>query len=436
MHDGRYLQISESKTPDGGVVGLGTDISELVQREEALRHSREMLDAVLHAAPVGINAKDTDSRYVFMNGYQAEVYGLAPEDVIGRTPGELVSPEYGSYIGELDRQVIEGGEAVPYFEEEIEDARGERRTWLTTKVPLMDNGGQIRFVVSVSLDMTQHKRMEAEAGHTQTLLTNAIESVSQAVALYDSDDRIVLINSKFGDFFPDVRELLVPGTRFEDLTRVAVERGALAETVDRVDDFVAERVALHRRADGTPLLRQLADGRFLQLASWRTSDGGIVSVGTDVTEAIQRLDSLRESRDQLRLVTDNLPVLTTYIDSDQRYRFVNKTCASWYGRPASDILGRQVEEVQRDAYERFRPRIETVLSGQTVTFEDSLTCGDGVIRGVQATYVPDVGPDGRVLGYFVLAEDVTERKRAEKDPHFSPGSGGIPILFLQSMYWC
>lgn len=144
-------------------------IHEKQAAESALRENREMLEAVLDAALVGINAKDVNSRYLFMNSYQAQAYNLRPQEVEGRLPGELVDRDYGAYIQSLDRQVVDSGEPLPLFEEEIEDAEGVLRSWLTNKVPLKDEAGRVYSVVSVSLDVTERKAMERQLRQAQKM---------------------------------------------------------------------------------------------------------------------------------------------------------------------------------------------------------------------------------------------------------------------------
>ena len=61
--------------------------------------ARRLLRRMANALPVMFNAKDTQSRYLFMNRYQAELYGVATDDAVGRTAADLLGPEYGAYTG-------------------------------------------------------------------------------------------------------------------------------------------------------------------------------------------------------------------------------------------------------------------------------------------------------------------------------------------------
>ena len=174
--DGRTRHLNAVYVPQFGddgevrnVIGIATDISDRKRAEEALIENRELLEAIIDAAPLGINVKDPWSRYVFMNRYQADVYGLTPQRAVGKTPGQLVGESYGDYIADLDRRVVETKRAMPYFEERLPDKEGHLRTWLTTKVPVTGKQDDIRYIVSASLDVTDIKAREEELKQAQKM---------------------------------------------------------------------------------------------------------------------------------------------------------------------------------------------------------------------------------------------------------------------------
>ena len=176
------------------VLTLSHDITELKRAEEALRQNSEMLQAIVDAAPAMINAKDLESRYTFINRYQAGLYGIAMEDALGKTAGQLLTRRHGDATRRLDRQVIASGEALPYYEEDHVDAYGVRRTLFATKVPLMGDGAQVRGVVTVALDITERKRAER-------LLTSVVDSLPATLTIRDREGRYVLTNKRLADYY-------------------------------------------------------------------------------------------------------------------------------------------------------------------------------------------------------------------------------------------
>src|SRR5438309_3397265 len=129
-------------------------------------------------------------------------------------------------------------------------------------------------------------RLEA-AAHSERLsrarLLEAIESISEGFSLYDTDDRLVLCNSRYRELAdPRATDGLV-GMEFERVIRMAAERGLVADAGGRVDAWVTERLARYRAPSG-PFVQQLSDGRWLQISERRIGEIGTVAVYTDITE--------------------------------------------------------------------------------------------------------------------------------------------------------
>src|SRR5206468_4675814 len=120
--------------------------------------------------------------------------------------------------------------------------------------------------------------------------------------------------------------------------------------------------------------------------------------------------ALRESEERLRLIANNVPALISYLDREERYRFSNRTYDDWFGIAHERMFGRTLAEIFGDeAYGRMRSDIERVLAGATVQFE--LAHGEGGRRrALQVSCVPHLGTDGEVLGFYMLANDVTQLK--------------------------
>lgn len=121
----------------------------------------------------------------------------------------------------------------------------------------------------------------------------------------------------------------------------------------------------------------------------------------------------RESERTLRSITDALPVLISYIGLDRRYLFVNQTYARWFGRTQEAMVGKHMAEVLgQAAYDRLAEHIDAVLRGESVSMQAAVPYASGE-RFVDATYTPQFGVDGKVLGFVALVADVSDQKRNE-----------------------
>ena len=135
----------------------------------------------------------------------------------------------------------------------------------------------------------------------------------------------------------------------------------------------------------------------------------------DITKRRQSEAALQRSEEQLRLITNALPVLICYVDADQRYQFANKTYTDWFGKSVEAVEGRLVQEIVGDSYyQQAQPHIEKVLSGQAVHYELTAGLFEGKVRDLAATYIPDVEVDGKIRGFFGLVDDISDRKANER----------------------
>jgi PAS domain S-box-containing protein len=134
-----------------------------------------------------------------------------------------------------------------------------------------------------------------------------------------------------------------------------------------------------------------------------------------VAKAEQRVavQELKASQTQLRLIIDSVPGLVAYIDTEKRFRRVNRTFEQWFQKPMKSFLGLTVHEVVgAESYEQLAPRIAEVLAGHELQYEIKNRYPDAT-RDVLITYVPDLDDGGTVCGFVALVIDVTERRKAE-----------------------
>jgi diguanylate cyclase (GGDEF)-like protein/PAS domain S-box-containing protein len=182
-----------------------------------------------------------------------------------------------------------------------------------------------------------------------------------------------------------------------------------AEITEAVRAWVKGRAALPKEL----ILHALIAGAALLLAA------AVLMTRRSVRQTVAAEAALRESEERLRLVANNVPALISYIDRDQRYRFSNRTYDDWFGIAHEEMQGRTLAEIfGEETYARMRGEIERCLAGAAVEFELTITEG-GRRRTLQVACVPHRGSEGEVLGFYLLANDVSALKQAQDELRFA-----------------
>jgi len=141
----------------------------------------------------------------------------------------------------------------------------------------------------------------------------------------------------------------------------------------------------------------------------------IVSAARAALRARAKQYQVRRRDAELQLVTDNVPVLISYIDRDQVYRRVNHTYFEWFGVRPEQVVGSTIQStVGEPHYTQAQPYITRVLQGERVHFESQLRDKRRELRDVSVSYAPDSSSDGSVRGFVALVQDITDRKKAER----------------------
>ncbi len=113
-------------------------------------------------------------------------------------------------------------------------------------------------------------------------------------------------------------------------------------------------------------------------------------------------------------LADVLPVMTAYVDKEQRYRFLNKPLAEWFERPRAEILGKTLREVLgEEAYGVRAPLIAAALAGERQNFASDFDHPTRGALAVQTNYVPWMD-HGEVRGLVIVVADVTEQRATER----------------------
>lgn len=167
--------------------------------------------------------------------------------------------------------------------------------WMRARAQVIRTHSGQMHMIGIAMDVTEQHRLAQRYAEADQRLADAIECTSEAFVLWDKNDRLVMCNAHFQQAYGLPDNVLVPGTE-----RTIVHAAAARPVIER-------RVAA---ADGSGYSRttevQLADERWLQINERRTRDGGLVSVGTDITLLKRHQERLRDSERRLMATINDL----------------------------------------------------------------------------------------------------------------------------------
>jgi signal transduction histidine kinase len=125
--------------------------------------------------------------------------------------------------------------------------------------------------------------------------------------------------------------------------------------------------------------------------------------------------ALSDAEARQRLILDAMPASIAYLDGNLRVRFVNRTWSEWLAIPEERILGKTLDGViGRDTQVAIIPHLLKARQGGSVSFDHLLTGADGRQRLTLNTIIPQLNRDGRIVGFFVLSQDVTDSRASEQ----------------------
>ncbi|MBH8553225.1 PAS domain S-box protein [Nostocaceae cyanobacterium CENA357] len=352
---------------------------------------------------IGIIVAEITGAIIEANNAFLEMVDYTREDMLaGRIQWhEMTPPEYIEESEAAIAKLRTIGVCTP-FEKEYIRKDGSRVPVLIGSALLESNQQQ---VISFVLNLSDHRQIENAWRESQSRFRALADATIEGVIIHENG-KVLDANPAVAKMFGYELNKIIGMSAAELLTPESQK--IFIENLNFFDDKPYELIGVKK--DGTHIfLEVVGKSCIYQGRSVR------VATGRDITERKRTEEALRQREDELRLITDAVPVLISYVDTQQRYRFNNKGYETWYGLSASETYGKQVQELLGESvYQAILPYIEMVLSGEQVIFEGQVPHKNGKMHDVSTTYIPQFSEQGKVKGFVALVTDITNHKLAQK----------------------
>lgn len=183
----RWLEERGQIKEDGPAVwldGVITDITERVAIENELQRNERALQTVLDNCRAVVFLKDREGKHLLVNSFYEEAIGVDKDSAVGKTDFELMNVTTAARIMEVDRKVMESGEGIQ-FEEDVPRADGSVRTYVTNKVPLFDENGEVYAMCGFATDITDRKASEKSTQENERRLQLAVDAADAGTFVWN-----------------------------------------------------------------------------------------------------------------------------------------------------------------------------------------------------------------------------------------------------------
>jgi len=356
---------AELKTDEHGQPyfdGIIEDITQRKQIEETIRESEERRRFLLESSPDPIVIYDIHGNVEDVNPAFVETFGWQKEELLGKRVNFVPEESREETRGFIER--IFRDEVVKAAETKRFTKNGRVLNIQLSASLIKDHSGKTVGNIVILRDITYQKRAEEMLRQSQqqhqlvvesanARLSDAIESMDAGIVMYSADERLVVCNTRYKELYSRSAHLMAPGTPYEAILRESYRQGNYAHTGLSEDDWVASRLALHRAAGSQGPYEQQVGQRWIRISDTRASDGGIVSLRTDITETKRAQQALSESEERFHAIAEALPTAVMISRfSDGKILYTNSAFNRIFGYDNQSIVGKGTPDIYYDVSER------------------------------------------------------------------------------------
>ncbi len=292
-----------------GRLSIRHDISERIDAEKQLARSQQFLLDVSEMAQIGGWSLDTRTGELYWSDQTKRIHDL-PDDYEPKLEEAInfYAPEARAAITHAVETAIGVGEGWK-LELPLITAK-DRSIWVRALGHPVYEDGDLIGLMGTFQDITEIKlsedllREEVSNRHSaEQLLRDVLETLPDAVAAYDSADRLIVCNSAYLKTYAASADAIVPGATFESILRFGLSRGQYGDVgpdAESQEAWLKQRLAHHKNPP-EQLTQRLSDGRWLQVREHRSGAGTTVGVRTDIT-------SLKRAESELRRYAEMDPL--------------------------------------------------------------------------------------------------------------------------------
>ncbi|MBD3276409.1 MAG: PAS domain S-box protein, partial [Candidatus Marinimicrobia bacterium] len=378
-----------------GCIGIALDITERKDAEKKFVQERNLLELLMESVPDTIYFKDTQSRFIKVNEAQARVLGAESTDAaVGKTDFDFFAKDFAAEAYQDEQEIFQSKTPLISKPEKVVDKDGSSTWFSVTKIPIIQQDGEVDGIVGISRDITALKQSEdlqaalytiSEATHSSGSLNDIFGEIHQTIQhLMPAENFYICLHDTSADlltfpYFVDAKDSAPePYEPRNGLTEYVLRESTPLLLSEQSLKDLADREQIDLKGTlpvdwlGVPLLAEekvigvLAVQSYAEGIRYSLRDKEILSFVSDqvaLTIARKQTESdLANERERLavtlRSITDG--VITTDIYGN--VTMINRMAENLTGLSFKEALGQPIDQVYKIIDEKTRESLKTPMN--------------------------------------------------------------------------
>jgi len=404
--------------------------------EQVLENPQRLLQTIIDTIEGEVFVKDTHGKYLFVNKAFGKDFGVDPKDVIGKDDYFVFSPETAAKLRANDKRIMATKKA-----ENIEETGvliGRELTYLTNKVPLIDDEGSVLGICGVGFDITRQKEMEKELEASEKRYRYLVQNSYDIVYSVTPDGIVTFVGPQIERFGYEPEDLIsknyiefvAPEQRQVVLN--SFEKGSRAGTSLPTEfQWIGKNGKRHwveavgrtiYDDSGNPslqigVLRDIAERKRAEEALKEAQSDLERKIAERTAQLSETVDKLSNAEMRYRTVADSASDWVWWENPDGTFNFISPSSERVTGYNAEEfiddpkLLGNIILPEDRDIW--FNHHQEVIKEKKFREIQIRIRKKNGEICWIEHVCQQVVGEQGKFLGFRASNRDITERKQSE-----------------------
>ena len=400
-----------------GLVGIARDISELKHTEDALRESEERFRSLVETTSDWIWEVDQNGVYTYASPKIGDLLGYEPEEIIGKTPFDLMPPDEAERIGVEFQDIAASKRSFADLENANLHKDGRRVILETSGVPILGTNGNLMGYRGVDRDITDRKRAEEALRISKQELILTLDATTDAIWKWTFKTNEMVFSPRFyimlgyapGDF---------PGN-FETWKNL-IHPDDLENTLGVVKKYLASKPDQYRNK--FRMRTKSGDYRWILMRGTvveRDERGAPVRmIGSleDINERKLAKDALRDSENKFRALVERSSDIILLTDRSGQPIYVSPSIKTILGYEPRKVIGKPMSVLfsSSETLKKIRKALNKNRQGQSVDFMEVTLRGREGQNVIFDTHSTPIFQGEKFVGAQIVLHDITDRKRAQK----------------------